>query len=132
MKINRNNKIIIVSIVGVIFIVALVVFILNYSKDDYSFSLLEKKWIQDNTSNVIDVSVFNDIPVYGQNGSGVIFDYLDEFTHDYDINFNKISYDSSTNSEYKDIAFKVVDNATTLKDNDILIYEYKYVVVSKD
>ena len=132
MKINRNNKIIIVSIVGVIFIVALVVFILNYSKDDYSFSLLEKKWIQDNTSNVIDVSVFNDIPVYGQNGSGVIFDYLDEFTHDYDINFNKISYDSSTNSEYKDIAFKVVDNATTLKDNDILIYEDKYVVVSKD
>ena len=63
MKINRNNKIIIVSIVGVIFIVALVVFILNYSKDDYSFSLLEKKCIQDNTSNVIDVCVFNAIPV---------------------------------------------------------------------
>lgn len=72
---KRNNKIIVLVLIGIIFLVSLVIFILNYSKDDSSFSILEKKWINDNASNVIDVSVYNDVPVYGKNGKGVIFDF---------------------------------------------------------
>ena len=90
---KRNNKVIILVLIGIIFVVSLVVFILNYSKDDSSFSILEKKWINDNTSNVIDVSVYNDVPVYGKEGNGVIFDFLDEFTEKYNINRN--SYKTS-------------------------------------
>ena len=55
---KKTNKIIILSITAVIFVVALLIFILNYSKDDASLSLLEKKWINDNQSNVVDVSVY--------------------------------------------------------------------------
>ena len=50
---KKTNKIIILSITAIIFVVALLIFILNYSKDDASFSILEKKWISDNTRNVI-------------------------------------------------------------------------------
>ena len=74
---KRNNKIIVLILVGVLFVVSLLIFILNYSKDDSSFSILEKKWINDNTSTVFDVSVYNDVPVYGKNGKGVIFDLLE-------------------------------------------------------
>ena len=76
---KRNNKIIILAIVGIIFTVLLGIFILNYSKDDYSFSILEKKWINDNTSNILDVSIYNDVPIYGQSGEGIIFSYLVSF-----------------------------------------------------
>ena len=62
---KRNNKVIVLALAGVIFVSLLVVFILNYSKDDSSFSILEKKWINDNASSVIDVSIYNDIPIYG-------------------------------------------------------------------
>ena len=58
---KRNNKVIVLALAGVIFVSLLVVFILNYSKDDSSFSILEKKWINDNASSVIDVSIYNDI-----------------------------------------------------------------------
>ena len=61
---KRNNKIIVLVLIAIIFLVSLLIFILNYSKDDSSFSILEKKWINDNASNVIDISVYNDIPVY--------------------------------------------------------------------
>ena len=74
---KRNNKIIILAIVGVIFLVSLLIFILNYSKDDSSFSILEKKWLSDNKNNVIDVSVYNDVAIFGDSGNGIIFDYLD-------------------------------------------------------
>ena len=76
---KRNNKTIVLIVIGIFFVVLFGIFILNYSKDDASFSILEKKWISDNTSNIIDVSVYNDDPVYGNKGKGVIYDLLNDF-----------------------------------------------------
>ncbi len=130
---KRNNKVIILVLIGIIFVVSLVVFILNYSKDDSSFSILEKKWINDNTSNVIDVSVYNDVPVYGKEGNGVIFDFLDEFTEKYNINFNKVSYlVSNGTTDLRDVAFRVLDDNVKLSDNDILLYNDYYVLLSTE
>ncbi len=131
MKKNKTNKIIILSLIGVVFIVSLLIFILNYSKDDSSFSILEKKWINDNSNNVIDVSVYNDVPIFGSNGNGVIFDFLDEFSSSYGISFNKISYISDNDSTLGDIAFKVLESNGTLGKNDILIYTDNYILISK-
>lgn len=127
---KRNNKTIILIIIGVFFVVLFGIFILNYSKDDASFSILEKKWISDNTSNIIDVSIYNDIPVYGNSGKGVAFDLLDDFTDKYGINFNKVSYLIDNNSNLKSTAFRVLDSTTSLTDNDILLYKDSYVIVT--
>ena len=127
---KRNNKIIILVLIGIIFATLLGVFILNYSKDDSSFSLLEKKWISDNTSNIFDVSVYNDVPIYGKKGQGIIFDFLEEFTKKYGINFNKVSYSISNASNLKDVAFKIISNNTDLTDKDLLLYKDHYVLVS--
>ncbi|MBQ6476820.1 MAG: GGDEF domain-containing protein [Bacilli bacterium] len=129
---KKAPKIVILSIVsGLVFIICLFLFI-NYSKDDKSLSILEKKWITNNTNNIVSVNVFNDIPVYGYNGSGVIFDFLDKFTEEYNVNFNKISYYSDDKMEYGDIAFKVLSPFTKLNDNDLLLYEDDYVVLAKE
>ena len=130
MKKNKANKTLILTIIGVIFLVVLLIFILNYSKDDSTFSLLEKKWIKDNENNVIDVSIYNDVPVFGENGNGVSFDYLDDFTEKYNIKFNKISYLYGSDTSYKNIAFKILNSDSKLGNNDILLYEDTYVVVS--
>ena len=127
---KRNNKTIILIVIGIFFIVLFGIFILNYSKDDASFSILEKKWISDNTSNIIDVSVYNDVPVYGNKGKGVIFDLLNDFTDKYKINFNKVSYLSSSSSNLKTTAFRILNSNTELTDNDILLYEDGYVLVT--
>lgn len=129
---KKNNKIIILILIGVIFVVSLLVFILNYSKDDTSYTLLEKKWLKDNSNNVIDVSVYNDVSIFGENGSGVIFDYLESFYKEYGINFNKVSYlSSNNNNSYKNLSFRVIDSSKEIGDNDILLYTDKYVIVSK-
>ncbi len=131
---KRNNKIIILIIVGIIFIVSFLIFILNYSKDDSSFSILEKKWLNENENNIIDVSVYNDVSIFGQSGNGIIFDYLDSFTEDYGIKFNKVSYlleDIDNTKTLKNFSFKILNSDEKLSDNDILLYEDAYVIVSK-
>lgn len=127
---KRNNKTIVLIVIGIFFVVLFGIFILNYSKDDASFSILEKKWISDNTSNIIDVSVYNDVPVYGNKGKGVIFDLLNDFTDKYKINFNKVSYLSSSSSNLKTTAFRILNSNTEITDNDILLYEDSYVLVT--
>lgn len=127
---KRNNKVIVLALAGIIFIALLVVFILNYSKDDSSFSILEKKWINDNTSNVIDVSIYNDVPIYGKNGNGVSFDLLDEFTSKYGVNFNKVSYLNQDTSNLKSSAFHILDSNASISDKDILLYQDNYVLLS--
>ncbi len=129
-KNNKINRIIILAIIGLIFAIALVIFILNYTKDSASLSIIEKNWINNHSSNVIDISVYNDVPIYGQDGEGVIFSFLEDFTKTYGIEFNKISYLTKSSNNLKNVAFRILDYSTELSDNDILINKDYYVLVS--
>ncbi|MDO5569400.1 MAG: GGDEF domain-containing protein [bacterium] len=129
---RKSNKTIVVILIVVIVIVAALIFILNYSKDDYTLSFLEKKWIKDNGDKVIDVSIYNDVPIFGENGDGLSFELLDNFTQEYDIEFNKVPYFVNDASEVKDIAFRIIDYGTTVENNDILMYTDPYVLISKE
>jgi len=131
-KNNKLNKIVILSIIAVIFTISLVIFILNYTKDDSSLSIIEKNWISSHNNNVIDISVYNDVPIYGQDGEGIIFSFLDEFTNTYNIQFNKVSYLTDSKASLKDAAFRILDFNQELTDNDIEIYKDYYVIVGKE
>lgn len=131
-KANKANKLIFLSVVIVLVVVAFIIFILNFSKDSSSLSLIEKNWINNNTNSIIDVNVYNDVPIFGQNGKGIIFEFLDDFSKEYKIEFNKISYLANTGDNAKEkIAFKILENNKELSKEDILLYQDHYVLVSK-
>ena len=132
MKKNKTNRVIILSSIFTIMIVSLIIFVLNYTKDSSSFSIIEKNWINKNKNNVIDISTYNDVPIYGYNGEGIIFSFLEDFSKDYGISFNRVSYFSDNNGNLKDSAFRILNYNDELADNDILMYEDEYVIVSKE
>ena len=129
---KKNTKILISTAIIIVFVACLVFLSVNYSKDDTSLSIVEKKWITNNINNIKSINIYNDIPVYGYNGNGISFAFLDKFTEEYDIRFNKISYFSTDSPKYGDMAFKVLNNNDSLSDNDILFYTDNYVILSKD
>lgn len=131
-KNSKTNKLVILSIIGLILTISIVIFILNYTKDSSSLSIIEKNWINNNANNIIDVSIYNDVPIYGQNGEGIAFSYLEEFTNSYGIKFNKVSYIQSNPENLKPVSFRILDFNTETTDNDIEIYKDYYVIVSKD
>lgn len=130
MQNKKNNRIIMGIIILVIVLAVVIYYVFNYTKDDNSLSIVEKKWITDNVNKIVDINVYNDIPIYGYNGRGIIFQFLETFTKQYNINFNKISYYSTDSPEYKDISFRILDSTQEVAADEILFYKDDYVVVS--
>ncbi len=125
----KNKKVIIISIL-VILILIVGFLIYNFlTKEDKitTLNLFEKQWIESNKNNVIDMSIIDGIPILSYNGEGIIVDFLNSLNKETNLSFNKISY--KLGDEVKsDYAFKLVDN---VEDDNILIYEDNYVLVTK-
>jgi hypothetical protein len=129
---KKRNKIIASIVIVLIILSGILYFVLTFTSNDNSLSIIENKWITSNTNTIVDVDIYNDIPLYGYNGSGICFEFLDSFTEKYGINFSKRSYYSNSDIDYDSIAFKVVNPNKKLGSNDILFYEDEYVVISED
>ena len=129
---KKRNTIITIIIFSVIIIAGIIAYILNYSHNNSSLTILEKKWITNHTNKIVDINIYNDIPIYGYNGNGIIFDYLNYFTEKHGINFNKISYFTKEEIESKDLAFITLSNEEEVTENDILFYEDHYVILKKN
>lgn len=129
---KKRNTIITIIIIAIIFIASTTYFILNYTTDENSLTIEEKKWITDNINNIVDVNVYNDIPVYGYNGEGIIFGFLDYFTKEHQINFNKISYYTDSQIEDANITFKILNSNEETTKQDISLYQDHYVILSSN
>ena len=132
-KKNVNKKriaLLVIPVVLLAFIIMFAIMINNKNDRNGVFSLLEKRWIEKNKSKVVDISVLNDLPIFGEEGDGVFFDFLKDFSDETDIQFNMIPYKTSgsTSSKY---AFEMTNN-TTLSDTELLFYTDNYVLISKD
>lgn len=130
-KINlKKILLILVPIIIVTLIILIGVYSVNKNNSNGVFSILEKRWIEKNKSTVIDVSVLNDIPIFGMEGEGVFFDFLEDLSKETGLEFNMIPYSTgkSSNSKY---VFEI-NNKTKIDDNELLFFKDNYVLVSKD
>lgn len=129
---KKRNTIITIIIITCIFLAGAIFYLLTFSKDESSLTVLEKKWISDNLNKVIDIDVYNDIPIFGYNGEGMIFDFLNYTTKENQINFNKISYYTNSEIDYSPISFQVLKNNEKIEGQDIVLYEDYYAIYTKD
>lgn len=105
-----------------------------YNKQDAknALTVTEKKWVEENKSNVIDFSVINDYPLYGLNGEGVFFNFLKDFEQDVGLEFNKVSYLKEDKISSKGYSFRVLDNDTKLTKNDLLLFNDGYIALGRE
>lgn len=124
---KNKKKFIIILISIIVFVLGLVYFIFTKQDKNTSFTLLEKQWLENNKTKVLDISILKDIPVISYNGNGVLFDFLLDLEEVTGLDFNEIAYQNGDQikSEY---SFQVVDQKL---DNDILIYSDNYVLLTK-
>ena len=121
---NKKSFIIVISIV-VVLILGLV-YIFTKQDKNTSFTLLEKQWLENNKSKVIDISILKDIPVINYNGNGLLFDFINDFEEVTGLDFNPIASTGDVKAEY---SFQVVDQKN---DNDILVYSDNYALLTKN
>ena len=129
-----KKKAIIILPLLVVLIVFIGVFI-YYNREDAKTSLTvnEKKWVEDNDTTMIDINVINDYPLYGLNGEGVFFTFLDDFEENVGLEFNKMAY--SKDNEIQDdnaYSFRILNNEDKLTNNDLLIATDGYIAIGKE
>lgn len=131
-KINYKKIFILIIIILIILIFGGVLLKIKNNNDANGvFSVLEKRWIEKNKSSVIDVSILNDIPIFGDEGEGVFFDFLDDFSKETGLEFNKIPYVTGKSSKSDGYVFEL-NQKTNLDNNELLIYKDNYVMISKE
>ena len=124
---KKYKKIIIIVAVGIVLAIAIGYGLYRALVDENALSISEKKWLDENSSDVISVAIPNDLPVFGMSGAGVFFDFTTYLTDELGININNntVSY-ASQNEGYR---FEI----TTEYDPDgLLLFDDHYVLVSKN
>ena len=128
LKIKKKFLILVITIAILLFIG--LYFIINYREPNVLDSN-NKKWIQENRGKLIDISIVNDIPLYANDGKGIIFDFLNYITEQSTLEFNKIPYlknSTPSNSSYK---IEILDGTNKLSNKQLLIYTDTYIALGK-
>ena len=135
MRKKKNNRWL-VALIIVILVAVLVILIgfSNRSGVNTKLNLSEKKWIENNKKEVINVSIANNIPAFSSNGEGVFFSFVSKLEEDTGLSFNLISYDAFSDTEENDLYFEVVKrkDVDELTDDDMVFLRDYYVLVSKE
>ncbi len=105
-----------------------------YNKEDKTTTLTvsEKRWVEKNKDQAYDFEVVNDYPLYGTNGEGVVFDFLDDFEKKIGVTFNRIPYLKSSGPTSEGYRIRILNNDEKLTKNDLFLFNDNYVAVGKD
>ena len=135
MKKKKNKNWLVVGFIILLVVILIILIASNGSgKQNTSLNLTEKRWIEENKKEVINVSIPNDIPVFTSDGEGVFFDFIKKMEDKTELSFNLISYDSSKDVQKNSLYFWIVPNnkIKSLSKDAMVFYNDYYVLVGKD
>ena len=115
-------------------IIAIVTFIFvyrYYNKEDKTTTLTvsEKRWVEEHNEKEYDFEVVNDYPLYGLNGTGVIFDFIKDFEEKIGIEFNKIPYLKTSIPTENSFRIRILSNDEKVGKKDLPLFIDNYVAV---
>ena len=128
------KKKLLISIPIIIAIVAFIVVYKYYNKEDKTTTLTikEKRWVEEHSDQEFDFEIVNDYPLYGLNGTGVIFDFINDFEKNIGIEFNKISYLKNQDSTSTSYRIRILNNGEKLSKKDLFLFNDNYVAIGKE
>ncbi len=123
-------------IFAIAIVIAVVTFIFvyrYYNNEDKTTSLTvsEKRWVQDNKSKSVDIEVINDYPIYGMQGDGVFYDFINDLKKNVGLSINEIPYLKTSTATTDSIRFRILNNDEKLSDKDLVLFNDYYIAIGK-
>lgn len=125
----KNKKYLIIGIlVAMLLIIGVSGGIYFYLNSNH-LTIAEKNWIDENhsTAQVININIINDAYVFGNNGSGVFYDFVNDFKGRHDLNINEVTFNYGGVTSGVSLGAK-----TALTENDLVFYTDHYVLIGKE
>lgn len=132
MKTKKSNKklFIILGIFAFAIIIGIVLLI-TANRNRTELTLSEKRWIEDNKKNMIDIYVMNNLPIFSTDENDIFLSFLSYFEAETGLSLNKVSYSLTGTLPTSNYLFKIINEKDDLTRNDLLFYEDNYVILSK-
>lgn len=133
-KNRKNNKIFLILVTILILVISIILYTVfnpKVSKDGVNLNLFEQRWLEDNRKTVVNILIPNRVPLYSNEGSGIIFSFLTYFENETGLEFNKVAYNIGENDHPTGNRFRVMRDNDKINDTDLLFFNDNYVLVSK-
>lgn len=120
----KKKKLIIIFLV--ILIISISIFIgIKILNDKQRLSVTEKQWLNANKNNVISVNVINDLNVFGKEGKGLFYDFLNSLSENYNIEINPVTFNSQDKATGTFLGYSLTEK------NFQSFFDDEFVVVNK-
>ena len=123
----KDKKKLILIIVSIVAAILIAIGLISFFSDKNKLNKKEKTWIADNLTTVQNINIVNNVKVFGDNGTGVFYDFIKDFQTEYRLEINPITFQQGEKPE--GIAFNA---GNKISKNDTVFYEDHYVVISKN
>ena len=127
----KSRKKIFIFLISIAIVVFIALFFIYYYHESSLLDSRDKKWLSENGKKIVNIEVFNDVSIFGMNGNGVVFNYLDYITKETNIQFNKIPYSKEDNPKTNSYRIEIKDGINAINSNQLFFYEDTYVAISK-
>ena len=115
---NKLTKLIIILVLLLATALGIYLF-LNAPDNSTKLTLFEKQWIDKNKNNLFNIEIPNNLNIYGEDGEGVLFDYVTFLENETKLTFNKKPYNYPSDNEEQEnqagLRMMVLSNKDTLK-----------------
>lgn len=123
---KSKKKFFIIGGILVVALIAIIVAMYFYFTDKSRLNAAERRFLADNSTTVQNINILNDVSIFSNNGSGVFYDFLEDFSREFGIKTNSVIFERGETTS--NIAFTF---GNTISDDDFVFYEGHYALVSK-
>ena len=125
---KKNKKIVLICTFICLIVVGTILGIIMYLRSN-TLTVNEKKWIDENSQKqtLLSINVLNNSSVFGSDGTGVFYDFLDTFAEKYNLNINKVTFNYGSVNSAVSLNLK-----QSLTENDEVFYEDHYVLIGNN
>ena len=121
----KKKKILLISLILIIIVGISAVVVFNIMNDKNRLTVTERQWINNNKNNVISINVINDLNIFGKNGTGIYFDFINSLSEKYEIEINPVTFNNGETVQGTTLGYSLDSN------NINSFYEDEFVLVSK-
>ena len=127
-----NKKLIVILTLVLLVVIVGVLFLITAIRNKTEITLSERKWIEENKKNMLDIYIMSNLPVFSSDENDIFLSFLNYFEAETGLSLNKVSYSLSSDTPKSDYLFKTIKETDDITRNDLLFYEDYYVILSKE
>ena len=120
----KNKKSVIITIIVIFAVVIIGLIIYRVLTNENKLTSSERRWINKNIDTVQNVNVINNINLFGNTGTGVFYEFLNDFEREYNLDINPVTFNYGEQP-----SGVTLGTVKTLNDNDFVFYTDHYVLV---